>query len=427
MKFMHLTLTFIIALAILVLCHSTALAQMTLVPMDQSQTDHLKAYGLAYWMLQAPRNVNVEWLLNYRGGSFLIKEGSIAPHQATLWGVRTEVISESVVEQIHQLIESENMDVVLLEKAPKIAVYVPPSAQPWDDAVTLALEYADIPYTEIWDDEVLAGQLKDFDWLHVHHEDFTGQFGKFYANFRNASWYQEQVRVFEDAARRSGFSKVSQHKNAVAWEIVKYITDGGFLFSMCSACDSFDISLAATGIDIVAAEIDGDGLTPGYQQKLDFDKCLAFQNFTLYTDPMIYEYADIDIHPNMVDQVLPKDEHFVLFEFSAKLDPVPSMLTQCHTARIKEFRGQTTAFWKDKVKNRVVIMAEFPGRNLVKYLHGNWGQGTFTYFAGHDPEDVEHFVGEEPTDLSLHKSSPGYRLILNNILFPAARKKEKKT
>ena len=235
------------------------------------------------------------------------------------------------------------------------------------------------------------------------------------------------MRVFEESARNAGFSKVSEHKGAVAWEIVKYISEGGFLFSMCSACDSFDIALAATGLDIVSAEIDGDGLTPGYQQKLDYSKSLAFTNFTLYTDPMVYEFSDIDIHPNLLNQVLPKDEDFVLFEFSAKLDPVPTMLTQCHTSQVHEYREQTTAFWKDKIKPRIVILAEFPGLNIVKYLHGNYGQGTFTYLAGHDPEDVEHLVGEEPTDLNLHKNSPGYRLILNNILFPAARKKEKKT
>lgn len=419
--------TIMLVLGLLLFSATSGFPAMTLVPMDETQTDHLKAYGLAYWMLQAPRGVNVEWLLNYRGGSFLIKEAEVAPHQAALLGIKYEIVSESNVEQIHQLMENENMDTVLLEKAPEIAIYIPPNTQPWDDAVTLALEYADIPYEKMWDDKVLAGKLADYDWLHVHHEDFTGQYGKFYANFRNAAWYQEEVSVFEHSAQKAGFTKVSEHKNAVAWEITKYMSDGGFMFSMCSACDSFDISLAATGLDIVAAEIDGDGLTPGYQKKLDYAKALAFQNFTLYPNPNIYEFSDIDIHPDMMEQVLPKNEKFTLFEFSAKLDPVPTMLTQCHTSQVKEYRGQTTAFWKDKIKPRVLILGEFPGRNIVKYLHGNFGQGSYTYLAGHDPEDVEHFVGEEPTDLNLHKNSPGYRLILNNILFPAAKKKEKKT
>jgi len=314
-----------------------------------------------------------------------------------------------------------------LEKAPRIAVYTPPDKEPWDDAVTLALTYAEIPYDTLWDTEVLLGRLPNYDWLHLHHEDFTGQYGKFYA-YRDKQWYQQQVRTFESAARAAGFSSVQEHKAVVAARIIEYVAEGGFLFAMCAACDTLDIARAATGLDIVPPEIDSDGLTPGFQDKLDFSKTLAFHNFTLVTDPRIYEFSDIDTSSAPAtpgSRYVAKE--FALFEFSAKFDPVPTMLTQDHVSRIMDFLGQTSAFRKEKIKPHVTILGEFPGQNVAKYIHGVHGRGTFTYLAGHDPEDPEHLVGENATDLSQHPNSPGYRLILNNILFPAAKKKERKT
>ncbi len=401
-------------------------AQYILVPMDFSQSDHLKAYGIAYWSLE--KGVNVEWLLNYRGGSFLIRQFPGLEQECRIRGVSFEPVGAAQVNQIYATIEEENMERVLLEKAPKIAVYTPPNKQPWDDAVTLVLTYADVPYDKIYDEEVLAGKLQEYDWLHLHHEDFTGQYGKFYAVYRNAPWYIEEVRTNEALARKLGFKSVSNLKKAVAWKIREYVENGGFLFAMCSATDALDIALAAQGVDIVDVPFDGTPPDPDYQKKLDFSKTMAFQNFKLYTDPNLYEYSDIDIPPSFAPRVRdPESDFFQLFEFSAKYDPVPTMLTQNHVSVIKGFMGQTTMFNRQKLKPSIVVLGEVPGTDEVKYIHGNLGKGTFTFYGGHDPEDYTHAVGDPPTQLELHKNSPGYRLILNNILFPAAKKKKLKT
>jgi hypothetical protein len=324
--------------------------------------------------------------------------------------------------------EDNNDDVVRLEKAPKIAVYVPPGFKPWDDAVTMALEYAEIHYTKVWDEEVLSGKLAEYDWLHLHHEDFTGQYGKFYANFRNASWYIEQQMLYEREAKRLGYKKVSEEKKAVARSIKEFIGNGGFMFAMCSATDSYDIALAAENVDICDVMFDGDPADRNAQAKLDFSKTLAFENFKLDMNPLRYEYSDIDIPPSDPPPIRdPNTDYFTLFEFSAKYDPVPTMLTQDHVNIIKGFMGQTTAFKKSLIKKTITILAEREGTEEVKYIHGNFGRGTFTWYGGHDPEDYQHSVGDPPTDLSLHKNSPGYRLILNNVLFPAAKKKQQKT
>jgi hypothetical protein len=393
--------------------------------MDQVQTNHLKSYGLIFNALK--NGQTAQWLLNYRGGSFLIASSESVRRDALIKGVFIEDISNAKAAAITAEIERAdvNMAVVPLEKAPRIAVYTPQQALPWDDAVTLALTYAEVPYDKVWDREVLQGQLSKYDWLHLHHEDFTGQYGKFYAGYGNMPWYIKQVREMEAEARSLGFSKVSQLKSAVAQTLKNYIFNGGFLFSMCSGTDSFDIALSAVGLDIVGVPYDGDAVDPEVQQKINFESTLAFENFTLITDPMIYEYADIDVPPEAIDNE--QLDFFTLFDFSAKYDPVPTMLTQNHVSSVKGFFGQTTAFQKDKVKDSVVILAEKPGKQEVKYVHGNYGKGTFTFYAGHDPEDYKHRVDDPPTDLDLHRSSPGYRLILNNILFPAAKKKEKKT
>jgi len=394
-----------------------------LCPMDVKQTDHLRAYGLTYWALE--RGERVDWLLNYRGGSFLLPDDPEIQREANIRGVALEPISGSDEAQILHTIEGENMEKVVLEKAPKVAVYVPPTAQPWDDAVRLALEYAQIPYERVWDEEVLRGDLAKYDWIHLHHEDFTGQQGKFYAAYRDFDWYQAEKRAQDAMATKLGFAKVWQLKQAVAQKIKDYVARGGFLFAMCSATDSYDIALAAEGIDIVDVPYDGDPPDPAAQSKLDFSRCLAFRDFSLITDPYIYEFSDID----MTQQATMRGPNavFTLFDFSAKNDPVPSMLTQDHTNAVPEFMGQTTSFKKSLLKPGVIALAETPEAGEVKYLHGDYGKGTFTFLGGHDPEDYQHAVGDPPTDLSLHKNSPGYRLILNNVLFPAAEKKKQKT
>ena len=406
------------------LAPATARAQAMLVPMDLTQTNHLKAYGLAYRAIE--RGHVVEWLLNYRGGSFLMPLAQDNVLDARLKDVSYIEVGGGDVARMKAEIEQNNMEVVRLEKAPRIAVYIPPVAQPWDDAVTLALEYAEIPYDKVFDEEVFAGKLNDYDWLHLHHEDFTGQYGKFFAAYRTADWYQKQVADFEARARRLGFAKVSEEKKAVAEKIREYVVGGGFLFAMCSACDTYDIALSAHGIDIVAQELDYDGLTPGYQDKLDYERCFAFTGFRVIANPFVYEFSDIDTS-DYVRARGAESDYFTLFEFSAKYDPVPAMLTQNHVGVVKGFLGQTTGFKKDLVKKSVVILGEDAVHGEVKYLHGNFGRGTFTFLGGHDPEDYQHAVGDPPTELSLHTTSPGYRLILNNILFPAAKKKERKT
>lgn len=405
-----------------------ARAQKLLIPMDKTQTDHLKAYGVAYWCLQ--KGIVVEWLLNYRGGSFLVDALPVVASELAVRGVRSEELSQAEAARIIAEVESEdnNTAVMRLEKAPKIVVYVPPTNLPWDDAVTLVLTYAEIPFAKVWDEEVLRGDLKKYDWLHVHHEDFTGQYGKFFAAFRNAPWYIRQVRDAEQMARKLGFTKVSEEKKAVARAIRDFVAEGGFMFAMCSAPDSYDIALAAEGIDIVPAEFDGDGVTPDANKKLDFSKTFAFENFTVSLNPFEYSKSNIDINPQMTGSATgPENDYFTLFEFSAKFDPVPSMLTQNHTAIIKGFYGQTTSFRKSLIKSSVVIMGEKKGTEEVRYLHGNYGKGQFCFYGGHDPEDYQHHIGDPPTNLALHKNSAGYRLILNNVLFPAAQKKKQKT
>ena len=423
---MRVILVKIMVTIVVILFSFPAFSQKILIPMDLKQTDHLKAYGVAYWTLE--KGINVEWLLNYRGGSFLVDNNSAIERELRVRGVSHEMVSGSQAAQIYATIEENNMDVVLLEKAPAIAIYQSPRESKWDDAVALALDYAEVPYSKLWDKEVLQGELEKYDWLHLHHEDFTGQHGKFYRSFRNAPWYIEMVQINEAMAKELGFKKVSQLKLAVAKMIHEYVLRGGFLFAMCSGTDTYDIALAASETDICDAIFDGDPIDANCQKNLDFSKTYAFENFHLIKDPLIYEFSDIDIPPSD-NPILRRQEtdYFTLFDFSAKYDPVPTMLTQNHVSVIKGFMGQTTGFKKRLIKKSVIIMAESEGTEQVKYIHGNVGRGTFTFYGGHDPEDYQHFVGDPETQLSLHKNSPGYRLILNNILFPAAKKKERKT
>lgn len=413
-------------IVILIFLCRLAEANSILIPMDETQTDHLKAYGIAYWILR--NDIEVDWLLNYRGGSFMVKQHPAIQNELVVRGVRFEVISPAQANQILTEIASPamNYDVMKLEKYPRIAVYTPKSKQPWDDAVTLVLTYAEIPYDVIFDDEILAGALPKYDWLHLHHEDFTGQYGKFYAQFSNMPWYIEQVKEAEELAKRNGFHKVSQLKLAVAKRIKEFITGGGFLFAMCSATDTYDIALAAEGVDICERMFDGDPADPRAQEKLNYNNTLAFTDFKIERNPYEYEYSDIDNAPN--ERGLRQDnDYFTIFEFSAKWDPIPTMLTQNHSRVIAGFFGQTTGFKKHLIKPDVVVMGENKDIREAKYIHGVFGKGFWTFYGGHDPEDYQHQVNEEPTDLHQHPNSPGYRLILNNVLFPAAKKKKQKT
>ena len=402
------------------------LSQKIMIPMDIKQNDHLKAYGFAFWALN--QNINVEWLLNYRGGSFLLDEFSEITEVARVRGVTYETIDSEQALNIFNEINLNNMEIVLLEKAPKIAIYSPPNKQPWDDAVTLALTYAEVPYDVLWDKEVFDEKLARYDWLHLHHEDFTGQYGKFYKNYRSASWYIEQKKQYETISRDLGFDSVHKQKKALAQIIKNYIGGGGFLFAMCSATDSFDIALATQNTDAAHEAFDGSPIDVDLEKKIDYNNTLAFYDFSIITNPMIYEYSDIDFpQSENINAKGAEADFFTLFDFSAKYDPVPTMLTQNHSRTIKGFMGQTTGFKRDIVKKHILIMGEDVTSPQVKYIHGNYGKGTFTFLGGHDPEDYQHFVGDPQTDLSLYKNSPGYRLILNNILFPAAKKKERKT
>jgi len=420
------TLFFLLLMILMAGMASPAAGQKILIYMDLKQTDHLKAYGVTFWALE--RAIPVEWLLNYRGGSFLLDHYPAVERELRLRGVAFSNLSGAQAAQIYAEMEQGNMDVVLLEKAPKIAIYSPPNKQVWDDAVTLALTYAEVPYETLWDEDVLRGDLKKYDWLHLHHEDFTGQYGKFYANFRNAPWYREEVLKNEAVAQRTGFSKVSDEKKAVARAIKAYVAAGGFLFAMCSATDTIDLALAAENTDIVSAVFDGDPVDPRAAALLDYSKTFAFENFTPEFNPLVYEHSDIDFPPSNAPRLRSADaDYFSLFEFSAKYDPVPTMLTQNHVSVVNGFMGQTTGFRRSLIKKSVTILAEVEGTEEVKYIHGNLGRGTFTFYGGHDPEDYQHFVYDPPTQLSLHKNSPGYRLILNNILFPAAKKQKRKT
>jgi hypothetical protein len=414
------------SLIILLLFIGNTFAQYILIPMDLTQKDHLKAYGVAYWTLA--NGVTLDWLLNYRGGSFLVQSTTYLQQECQLRGVSYEQISAVEVNGIYATIEENNMEKILLEKAPKIAVYTPSNTQPWDDAVTLALTYSEIEYDKIFDDEVLGGFLEKYDWLHLHHEDFTGQYGKFWVSFRNEPWYIQQQMEYEKIAKRHGFAKVSQLKGAVSREIKKYVTSGGFLFAMCSATDALDIALSAENIDICDTPFDYDPPQLNFQESLDYSQTLAFEDFKLYTNPSVYEFSNIDTPPSHMPRLRDADtDYFTLFDFSAKYDPVPTMLVQNHVNVVKGFMGQTTMFREENIKKSLVVMGKIEGTNEVKYIHGNNGKGTFTFYGGHDPEDYTHKVGDPPTDLKLHKNSPGYRLILNNILFPAAKKKKLKT
>jgi len=391
----------------------------------ETQKNHLKAYGITFWVLE--KQQNVKWLLNYRGGSFLMPYFEEIQKECQIRGVSFEVISDTKAESILLEISSpsKNMEAVVLEKAPKIAVYTPYGKQPWDDAVTMVLTYAEIPYETIYDEEVLNDALLLFDWLHLHHEDFTGQFGKFYRAYRSAPWYLKEKKDAEDLAAKLGYDKVSKAKLDVALKIRDYVVGGGFMFAMCSATDSFDIALSAEGIDICEPMFDGDGSDASYQSKIDYNKTFAFKNFILERNPNIYEFSSIDM---TAKRRIPKlTDYFTLMDFSAKWDPVPTMLNQNHTALVKGFMGQTTAFTRDQIKSNVLVMGENKTNGEARYIHGIKGKGFFTFYGGHDPEDYTHRVGDPKTELELHPTSPGYRLILNNVLFPAARKKKQKT
>ncbi|MXV17491.1 asparagine synthetase B [Pedobacter sp. HMF7056] len=394
--------------------------------MDEAQKNHLKAYGIAFWTLQ--NGLETDWLLNYRGGSFMTKYAQAIENECKIRGVSYTVITDVQVNGIlNEIVDPQvNMDLVKLEKAPKIAVYSPKNKLPWDDAVTLVLNYAEIPYDLIYDDDVLKGDLSKYDWLHLHHEDFTGQYGRFWSVYRNVAWYIEDVRIQEAAAKKNGFKKVSEMKLAVAKGIRDFCSNGGFLFAMCSGTDSFDIALAADGVDICESMFDGDGADPNAQSKLDYGKTFAFKDFKLNFDPYEYEFSNIDVtgRTRTLDQ---SNDFFTLFDFSAKWDAVPTMLTQNHDKVIKGFMGQTTAFRKSLVKPDVLVMGENKAAGEARYIHGEYGKGQFTFYGGHDPEDYQHMVNDPPTDLNLHPNSPGYRLILNNVLFPAAKKKKQKT
>lgn len=396
-----------------------------LIPMDTGQADHLKAYGLAYKILKT--GINVEWLLNYRGGSFLFANTEQFRKEARLMGVSYELVGPGEVAAIHGRIEQENMEVVLLEKAPRVAIYTPPNKSPWDDAVTLALTYAEVDYETVWDEDVMTGALDEFDWLHLHHEDFTGQYSKFYIGYAGRDWYREEVARNTEMAEKFNYDKVWKLKHAVARRIARYVRNGGFLFGMCLASETLDIALATGDTDIVPPQVDGDGVAPNAQQSLDYSQCLAFEDFRVQLNPSVNSFSNIDGHQVNNPQMRQPLGYLKLFKFSAKYDPVPSLLTQNHTDFIQGFYGQSTSFNRPVLKDAVTVLGYEEGKPWANYIHGNAGQGFWTFLGGHDPEDPEHRIGDIPTRLELHKNSPGYRLILNNLLFPAARKKELKT
>ncbi|MGR3809171.1 asparagine synthetase B [Jiulongibacter sp. NS-SX5] len=401
-------------------------ANQLLIPMDDNQTDHLKSYGLVYWIL-SKYETEVDWLLNYRGGSFMAPVSQAFINECVIRNISYEIISDAESAQILTIVKNPdaNMDAVKLQKPPKIAVYSPKSTQPWDDAVTMALTYAEIKYDKVFDEEVMEGKLPEYDWLHLHHEDFTGQFGKF-IRMRGQGWYQEQKKEAEAIASKYGFSKVSQLKLGVVKKIQEFVLGGGYMFAMCNATDTYDIALAAQGLDVIESPYDGDGADMNADSKLDFSQTFAFKDFSLIYDPYVVEFSDID-HTHQERGVTQNYDYFNLFEFSAKWDPIPTMLTQNHKNLIKGFMGQTTAYKKRLIKPEVIILAENRELEEARYIHGTKGKGFWTFYGGHDPEDYQHYVGEEPTDLNLHPNSAGYRLILNNVLFPAAKKKKLKT
>ena len=415
----------IIIITISLLFSFQAKSIFLLIPMDDSQKNHLKAYGISFWVLE--NDIEVKWLLNYRGGSFLIQHSPMIENECTVRGVSFESITDAQATAIlNEIAQPDvNQDAVAMNKAPKIAVYSPPNKQPWDDAVTLVLTYAEIPYDVIYDEEIFDGKLVDYDWLHLHHEDFTGQFGKFWRVYQNAPWYQQEVAINNELAKKLGFLKVSEMKSFVTREIEKYVLNGGFLFAMCAATDTYDISLAAVGIDICESMFDGDPADKHAHEKLDFTHTFAFRDFELNMDPYAYEFSNIDATETR--QVIRDNDYFTLFDFSAKWDPIPTMLCQNHRNLIKGFMGQTTAYRKEVLKPGSLVMGENKAANEARYIHGEKGKGFWTFYGGHDPEDYRHLVGDDPTDLSLYPNSPGYRLILNNVLFPAAKKKKRKT
>ncbi|MEQ9438535.1 MAG: asparagine synthetase B [Cyclobacteriaceae bacterium] len=413
-------------LLLLLLCPFLASANKLYIPMDGTQSNHLKAYGLTYWILQ--KQIPVDWLLNYQGGSFLCEYRQEIENEAVIRGVTYQVVSDDEADNMLSVIASpsSNQDLMRLEQYPRIAVYTPRSESPWDDAVVLALDYAEIPYEKLYDEEVLLGELSKYDWLHLHHEDFTGQYGKFHMAFHMHPWYQAQRSECEDIATKYGYGKVSQLKLKVAQEIQDFVMKGGYMFAMCSATDTYDIALAAAGTDMAAAVYDGDAVDRAANEKLDFSSTFAFTNFSVVTNPWEVEFSSIDI--DLSTRPVPREQdYFSLFEFSAKWDPIPTMLTQNHEKTIKGFLGATTSFRKQYIRPNVIILGENREAHEAKYIHGEFGRGFWTFYGGHDPEDYQHNIGEQPTDLSLYPNSPGYRLILNNILFPAAKKKKQKT
>ncbi len=425
-SFLNNSVKFSLLYGIVFLFSFHAYASYVLIPMDaDGQQNHLKAYGITYWTLS--KDLKVKWLLNYRGGSFLLPDTDDIRKECTIRGVSYEVLSNDKTNEILEEISSpsQNMEAVVLEKAPKIAVYSPKGNQPWDDAVTMVLTFAEIPYETVYDKEVLEDNLILYDWLHLHHEDFTGQYGKFYASYRAAPWYIKEKAEAEKLAKALGYQKVSQEKLAVALKIRDYVVGGGFMFAMCSATDSFEIALSAEGVDICEPMFDGDPSEPGYQSKIDYGKTFAFKNFTLERSPNVYEFSSIDMTRNR--RISKTTDYFTLMDFSAKWDPIPTMLCQNHTALVKGFMGQTTAYNPNEIKSNVLVLGENKTNNEARYIHGIKGKGFFTFYGGHDPEDYTHRVGDPKTQLELHPNSPGYRLILNNVLFPAAKKKKQKT
>ncbi len=421
-----MTMKKIVLCIVFVMSFAFAKASYILIPMDaETQKEHLKAYGITYWTLD--QNLKVKWLLNYRGGSFLLPDTEDIRKECTIRGVSYEVLSDGAATEILTEIESpsQNMEAVILEKAPKIAVYTPDSKVPWDDAVTMVLSYAEIPYKTIYDKEVLSDQLILYDWLHLHHEDFTGQYGKFYRAYRSAPWYIKEKQEAEALAQELGYAKVSEEKRDVSLKIRDYVVGGGFMFAMCSATDSFDIALAAEGVDICEPMFDGDPSESSYQSKIDYQKTFAFKDFILERSPMVYEFSSIDMTRKR--NINFKTDYFTLKDYSAKWDPIPTMLCQNHTALVKGFMGQTTSYDAETIKSNVLVMGENRTNGEARYIHGIKGKGFFTFYGGHDPEDYQHRVGDPKTELELHPNSPGYRLILNNVLFPAARKKKQKT
>ncbi len=422
---------FLSVFALSFLFYTYASAAMMLIPMDETQKNHLKAYGVTYWVLE--KEVEAWWLLNYKGGSFAFQHNTLFEKLCKKRDVSFKIIPDAQFNKILADIgEAEvNQEAMKLEKAPKIAVYTPDTnakgekVQPWDDAVTMVLTYAEIPYETVYDDKVIGDQLTQYDWLHLHHEDFTGQYGRFYRSYSSYPWYRENQKRMEALATQLGYSKVSQLKLGVVKKIEEYVVGGGFMFAMCSATDTYDIALAAEGLDICAKMYDGDAADPTAQSKLNYSRTFAFKDFELMKDPLVYEYSTIDHSQNR--KVQPEIDYFTLFDFSAKWDPVPTMLTQNHTKTVKGFMGQTTAFLKKYLKSDVLIMGENKPAREARYIHGTKGEGFFTFYGGHDPEDYRHYVNDPETDLNLHPNSPGYRLILNNVLFPAAKKKKRKT